>query len=145
MQVAIALPILHAARAAAEMGLGTAIAGHGADELFGGYHRYISEPDPRESMLGDLFDLHFRGMDLCDLASRGAGVEIFSPFLDQSVIELALSLDTKHLIGPSGRKILLRKAGKKLGLSELSIKSPKCAIQYGSGVNKHVLRVVRRS
>jgi len=142
MNVAIALPILHAARAAAEMEINTAIAGHGADELFGGYHRYISEADPRPSMLTDLLNLHSRGMTVCDLASRGNKVDLYLPFLDQSIVELALSLPTRHLIGKSGRKILLRKTGVRMGLSKKSVMAKKCAIQYGSGVNKHVFRLL---
>ena len=142
MPIAIALPILHAAREAKKRGISTAVAGQGADELFGGYYRYISDPDPRRTMRADLFSLHSRGMDLCDLASRASGVDIFLPYMDRAIVNLALSTPTRHLVSNGRRKILLREAGLKLGLSREAVMAKKSAIQYGSGVNKYVLRAI---
>jgi len=143
MNLAIALPLLHAATKARELGIDTAICGQGADELFGGYRRYLSDPRPQASMLGDLLHLHSRGMDSCTLAVRSRGVEIFLPYLDEDVVGIGLSLPLDMKIRNGRRKVLLRDAGLELGLAERDVSAEKCAIQYGSGVNRHVARVLR--
>lgn len=143
MNLAIALPLLHAANRARELGIGTAICGQGADELFGGYKRYLSDPEPQLSMLRDLLHLHSRGMDSCTLAVRSRGVDIFLPYLDEDVLGIGLSLPLDMKIRNGKRKVLLREVGLELGLDERDVSVEKCAIQYGSGVGKHVAKILR--
>ncbi len=145
LNVSIALPLLHASTKAHELGIHTAICGQGADELFGGYKRYLSDPAPEQSMLRDLLQLHARGLETCTLAVRSAGVELFLPYLDEDVVRLALSLPLEMKIRNGQRKVLLRDAGLELGLAEGDVFAEKCAIQYGSGVSRHVLGLLRRS
>ncbi len=143
MNLAIALPILHAAAKAYELGVESAITGQGADELFGGYNRYLSDPDPGMSMYKDLIDLHSRGMDSCDLAARAKGVDLFLPYLDETVLQRSLSLPVHMKIKDGVRKVILRRIGLELGLPPRDVSAKKCAIQYGSGVNKHISRILK--
>jgi asparagine synthase (glutamine-hydrolysing) len=141
MNLEIALPLLHAAARANEIGIKTAICGQGADELFGGYHRYLSDPDPGSSMKRDIAQLHSRGLVACDLASRSMGVEVFFPYVDQPLLEYGLSLALQFKIHGGVRKIALREVGIELGLPKESVAAKKSAIQYGSGVHKHLARI----
>jgi len=143
MNLAIALPLLHAATRARELGIDTAICGHGADELFGGYKRYLSDPDPQGSMFRDLLRLHSRGLDSSTLTVRSRGVDVFLPYLDEDVVGIGFSLPLDRKVCNGQRKVLLREAGLELGLAERDVSIEKCAIQYGSGVSKHVGRVLR--
>jgi asparagine synthase (glutamine-hydrolysing) len=144
INISVALPIWHAARRAAELGFEVGIAGQGADELFGGYHRYLSDLDPEGSMLGDLHGLHARGLDAFTVACRANGLDLFLPYLDPRVVYLALSLPVTMKISEGERKVVLREAGRTIGLKEDLVSTRKLAIQYGSGVNKHVLRALGR-
>jgi asparagine synthase (glutamine-hydrolysing) len=143
LSIGISLPLYRAALRASEMGLKRGLAGQGADELFGGYHRYISDPDPAATMERDLVDLHSRGLDAFNLAAEAAGIQIFMPYLDQVLVLLARSAPIEEKVRGGGRKILLQKVGRSLGLEPSQVTAKKLAIQYGSGVNPEVLKVLR--
>ncbi len=143
MNLAVALPILHAAKRARELGFKIAVAGQGADELFGGYHRYLSDPYPSASMLKDLTDLHSRGMDSFHLATRSQGLDLHLPYLDETFLQSAISMPQDQKIGGGIRKLVLREIGLELGLNEQDVATRKRAIQYGSGVNKHVIKALK--
>ncbi len=144
MIIAISLPLYHAALKASEVGAERGMAGQGADELFGGYHRYLAQPDPAWSMYEDLMNLHSRGLDAFNLSAAAAGVRIFMPYLDQDFISLVQSTPIEEKIHRGKRKILLRRMGRSLGLGASDVSVKKLAIQYGSGVNREVLRALRR-
>ncbi len=145
MNLAICLPILHAAGACSNQGIEHAITGQGADELFGGYHKYLSKPKYERSMFTDLFNLHERGMDACDLASRARGVRLFLPYLDREFIKTTLHLPPGMKIDNDKRKVALRKIAKKLDIPQALSSTKKRAMQYGSGVNKYVKKYLRRN
>ncbi len=144
MNLGISLPVMWAAQRASDLGLRWAVLGMGADELLGGYHKYLAQDRPQALMDADLRRLHSRGLDSCTLASRSQGVEAFYPYLGEKIISVALGLPIDSKIAGGIRKVALREVGARLGLPEELAHAPKCAIQYGSGVNKLVLDAIRR-
>ena len=129
--------------------------GQGADELFGGYQRYIQLykecglETTKKTMIDDLRTLQDDQIIREQRMAQHFGINSIYPFLDLEIINRAQSYPiTTHIVHtPQGeviRKALLRKLAKKLGLSEKITKQPKKAIQYGSGTVK-LLRKLAKS
>ncbi|WP_216210303.1 asparagine synthase (glutamine-hydrolyzing) [Amycolatopsis aidingensis] len=93
------------------------LTGEGADELFAGYPYYHQEPftEP-EALQAELVrtvgELHRLNLQRCDRTTMAFGMEARVPFLDQDVIELALSIPPEHKAAGPGfaEKQLLRGA-----------------------------------
>lgn len=112
------------AQQAHEKGIKVVLSGDGADELFGGYVRYVGNefnkhvqeiyPSyksmyPYRDMMRQEFDGNMQ--ELLRMADRMAsawGVENRSPFLDRNIIEFAWSLPTKWKVEGTNTKIILR-------------------------------------
>ena len=128
--------------------------GQGADELFGGYQRYIQLykecglETTKKTMIDDLRTLQDDQIIREQRMAQHFGINSIYPFLDLEIINRAQSYPiTTHIVHtPQGeviRKALLRKLAKKLGLSEKITKQPKKAIQYGSGTVKLLRKLVK--
>jgi asparagine synthase (glutamine-hydrolysing) len=142
LKVSIALPLFILAREAGRDGYKVLLSGQGADELFGGYARYVQAfaggglPD----MLGH--DLrHIAGVNLerDDAATMAHGIELRVPYLDMKVISVAQRIDPSLKVYFDGknyiRKYVLRKMSEKYLPREVSY-APKKAIQYGTSAQK---------
>jgi asparagine synthase (glutamine-hydrolysing) len=120
---------------------GTVFTGDGADELFGGYHRYLAMEPPRlaASLEADVRSLLSAGIERNRMLARSAGKELATPFLADDVVELALSIPPEHKVAGGQRKLVLRRAAELLGIPGDISNLPKAAAQYSSSVMK-VLR-----
>ena len=111
------------------------ITGQGADELFAGYHRYLSLK-PRELARALETDLAKVMEDIVPLDRRIAdrfGKEVRHPFLDQRMIDQARSIPAEEMIVDGVRKAPLRQAAELLELGSTARREKKAA-QYGSGI-----------
>ena len=144
LRISITIPLAYAAQRAAQIGITSAACGQGADELFGGYMKYLNSAEPQKHMYNDLLNIGDGGLVHCDLATRNEGVDIFFPFLDERVVALGLSAPMDEKIFNGARKVILRRLALHLGINRSLAQVKKCAMQYGSGVNKYVLRIVRK-
>ncbi len=128
-------------RIARESGAETILLGQLADELFGGYFKYLramDESGPREAermMEEDLIRCGRTGL-VRDEQACSRYLEPRFPFADERVAALALSIPADFKIHRGRRKHILREAAKILGLSDEVVESPKKAAQYSSGILK---------
>jgi asparagine synthase (glutamine-hydrolysing) len=109
------------------------LAGNGADELFGGYSKYLASKNPREAMDADIEKM----LSEADLIKRWAasrGKRAGFPFAREEVHEFSASVPLSKKIDGTDRKVILRDAARLLGLP--SDDRPKKAAQYSSGVLK---------
>jgi asparagine synthase (glutamine-hydrolysing) len=121
------------------------LAGQGADELFGGYARYMDMEDaaleeamdedlstllnetlPRERRMGELFRKDLR-----------------LPYCHPAVVTAVRSLPLGLKRGPR-RKEALRRVARKLGLPPEVVDRPKKAAQYGSGVMGRLKAIAKK-
>ena len=129
------------ARLARENGAETILLGQLADELFGGYVKYVRAVEEggvlaAETMMEeDLVRCGEVGL-LRDELACSSSVEPRFPFADEGVASMALSIPLDFKIRGGRRKHLLREAAKLLGLPEEVAETPKKAAQYSSGILK---------
>lgn len=134
---------LHIISSRAEEGM--LISGQGADELFGGYARYLemSAEDALRSMSDDLVKLLGEIIPLEDTIASRYLKRVGRPFLDTQVRKIAASMPVAEKIQGGVRKVPLRSAARSLG-SELIASREKKAAQYGSGLMKVLRSRARR-
>jgi len=154
VKAGIGVPMYWVAQEAAEMKLTVMLAGQGADELFGGYKRYVDEylrnggERARKRMFDDVVKLHETNIDRDSRICNFHGVELRSPFAAYEVARFALSLPMKHKIEPKHggtRKIILRHVAERLGLPRSIVEKPKKAVQYTSGVDKALRKLAKKN
>lgn len=116
------------------------ITGQGADELFAGFHKYLSMSliELKRSLKSDLAKVIEQVMPLDHRIANHHGKEIIHPFLDHRMIDVANSIPVEDMIIGGVRKVPLRHAAELMDLGSIASREKKAA-QYGSGIMK-VLR-----
>jgi asparagine synthase (glutamine-hydrolysing) len=154
-ELSIAIPLfLGIQTLAEEFHVQTIFAGQGADELFGGYQKYVKllnefGPDiVKKNMETDFKKLKEKQLLMERKISQNFNVNLFYPYLDPSIISFAQSQPvTVHITRNSQRRLirkaLLRNLARNLQLSEAITLQPKKAIQYGSGTVKTLRKLVK--
>lgn len=123
------------------------ISGQGADELFGGYARYLkmSYKHLREALERDLNILLNEGILRERSIARHFGKELFYPFLTECVIEFAKTIPAELKVREGVRKFILRECAKALGLPESITEREKKAVQYSSGIMPAIEKLAKKS
>jgi asparagine synthase (glutamine-hydrolysing) len=151
MDVAIGVIFHVAALESVRNGFRQLLAGQGADELFGGYMKYLRayrSGGPKDAvmvMTEDLEGLWRRGIvrDFCSAALAGCYLTL--PYLSGNVVSAALSISPDRKLDGQRRKLVLREVARKLGLPDEVVEGEKKAAQYGSRIERIVRRVLKRT
>ncbi|MCW4006511.1 MAG: asparagine synthetase B [Candidatus Bathyarchaeota archaeon] len=153
VKAGVGVPFYWTAQKAAEAGLEVLLAGQGADELFGGYQRYVTEyvqageEKLREMMFGDVVGICESNLER-DLKICGFhDVSLRLPFAGYAVVDFALGLPASLKVEPrvdSLRKLVLRRAALELGLPRSIAQKPKKAVQYSTGVSNVLKRLAKK-
>ena len=118
------------------------LAGNGADELFGGYARYLTSEDAREEMAKDLSKAVLEANAIENYAQR-SGKRFACPFLDEGLPDFCAEIELERLVRDGRRKLILREVASVLSLHTSEM--PKKAAQYSSGIMKEMKRQARVS
>ena len=142
MKVGVGLTTYFATKMVAQDGIKVAISGQGADELFGGYKRYVQsfiDGTLNYDLRKDISDMYHVNLERDDACSMLNSVELRLPFLDKKLVELVLNVpDNKKIVSMHDdmRKSFLRKLAFEEGLDYEIAYRPKKAAQYGTGIDK---------
>ena len=152
MDVSIALGFYYVAKTAQEHGVSTLFVGQLADELFGGYARYIrtmSEESPQfvtDMMNTDVHQAYTKNFER-DEKITSPFVDLFVPYASIPLVDFALSCPIEYKIDSNNeiRKVILRSVVKKLNLPDEIIYQTKKAIHFSSGIDKVVKRTLKNN
>lgn len=139
VNASIATTLYFVAEWAGSHGYRRILAGQGADELFGGYARYLQSNNLSMDLERD-----FRGLSI-QLARDQAvaaqhGTYFSLPYMDVRVVQAALSIPANEKVQDGVRKRPLRKVAERY-LPPAIANYEKKAMQYGSGVMKVIQRL----
>jgi len=153
MAISLGVPLYIACTEAKSRNINLLLTGQGADELFGGYHRYKeifkkSTASLHEAIVADVSQLPRRDILRDNTVAKAAGIELAAPFLDPDVIELALSIPAALKVSEFGGelvgKYILRRAAENVVPAGIAWREKK-AFQYGSGVWAALGRLARQA
>jgi len=139
----IALTQYFLTRWAGEQGYKRILTGQGADELFGGYSRYLGSASLSEDLARDFEGLELQGRR--DQAIAGLhGTYLSMPYLDIRVVRAARTISCEEKVKDGLRKVPLRKIAEHYIPAEFAWYEKK-AMQYGSGIAKELRKIAQRN
>jgi asparagine synthase (glutamine-hydrolysing) len=153
MKASVAIPFYWTAEIAAKLGYDVLLAGQGADELFGGYQKYLREYEKggtqkvREAIFRDMATSYETNFQRDEPVCAYHKVELRLPFADAEVARFALSLPIALKIKSpedSLKKRVLRQTAKDLGIPTVIAYRPKKAIQFATGVGKALDKLAKK-
>ena len=143
VNVSIALTQYFIARRAGELGYHRIITGQGADELFGGYARYLSTTTLKDDLARDVAGLEQQAARDQSVAALH-GTYLSMPYMDIRVVRAACAIPAEEKVHDGLRKIPLRTVAERYMPKELAWYEKK-AMQYGSGVWGVLKKIARKN
>lgn len=162
VKVSVEIPFYFASKKASGDGLDVMLCGQGADELFGGYARYLNAlPDygKVDAMLKeDVGKIYKEQLDKDVAIFKANGIELRIPYMDKRFRDYAMEIPAELKIHESEefecfddvdgrrfiRKYVLRKLAGEVGVPDFILDRRKKATQYGSGAWKILDRIARK-
>lgn len=135
--IAYTLPIVSVLHAAEEE---VVLTGSGADELFGGYAKYMGSDDPRGLMSADLAKM-LKETETLRAYATSLKKRLETPFTGAEVAVVAREIPLELKISATERKAALREFARSLSIPAHN--RPKKAAQYSSGVLKEMRRLAK--
>lgn len=153
VKTSIGIPVFWTAEEASKTGFRVMLAGQGADELFGGYKRYLNdymrygEESVGKTIFKDIAGMYENNFERDSKICNFHNVELRLPFATYQLAKFAASLPLQlNIESPNDmlRKTVLRKMAEDIRLPRFIVKKPKRAIQYATGVNKVIKKLAKK-
>ena len=143
VSTSIALTQYCIARWAGQHGYQRIITGQGADELFGGYTRYLETMTLADDLERDFLGLELQA-DRDQAIAALHGTYLSMPYMDVRVVRAARAIPAEEKVQRGRRKIPLRQVAERHIPSEFAWYEKK-AMQYGSGIWKVLQKLARKN
>jgi asparagine synthase (glutamine-hydrolysing) len=135
--IAYTLPIVSVLHVAEEE---VVLTGSGADELFGGYAKYVGSADPEGLMSADLAKM-LKETETLRAYATSLKKRLETPFTGAEVVDVARNIPVERKISVTERKVALREFARSLSVP--SHDRPKKAAQYSSGALREMRRLAK--
>ncbi|HEX7468510.1 MAG TPA: asparagine synthase-related protein, partial [Methanobacterium sp.] len=153
MKLGVGMPAYVASEMAASDGVRVVMSGQGADEIFAGYHRYIQYyidkgENVQDDLIKDVNNLYHVNLQRDDAVTMANSVELRVPYLDPALVDFALKVPMEYKLDNKKdnlRKCILREIAADIGVPMEIVRRPKKAAQYGSGINKILVKKVLKN
>ena len=143
LNASIAVTMFCITRWAGEHGYHRVLAGQGADELFGGYSRYLRSGNLEAELSKDFTGLA-RQAERDQAVAALHGTYISMPYLDARVVRAAHRIPAREKVVAELRKMPLRCVAERYIDPEIAWYDKK-AMQYGSGVWRMIRELARHN
>jgi len=149
MEIELGLIVFLCCKLAKEEGINTIFSGQGAEELFGGYERHLisfkkNKSETTKLLMKELCELDKTNLERNSLIAKYVDVNLAYPFLEKEVIEVAMAIPIEEKIDINGnKKIIFHEIAKEIGIPEIAYKRHKKAAQYGSGIHKMLIKMMK--
>jgi len=145
IKVGVALPLYIASELAKADGNKVIFSGSGADELFGGYHRYKTTELGKlnKDCYSDVLKIYERNTYRDDVITMNNNLELRVPFLDKKLVAFALRMDPAMKIHNGIEKYALRQLAQTMSIPAFLAQRKKKAAQYGSGFDKAIEKLAK--
>jgi asparagine synthase (glutamine-hydrolysing) len=122
------------------------ISGQGADELFGGYARYIKmeKKELKVELEKDIDLLISKDIKMEFALAEHFNKSLKIPYLQDDLVQIAKEIPIEYKVKNDERKIILKKVAMELGLPDEIINQDKKAAQYSSGIIKELRKIAKR-
>ncbi len=153
LKVSVGVPFYWVAEKTVEAKLRVLLAGQGADELFGGYQRYVKEyllegdEKVRKTFFSDIKTLHETNIERDKKICAFHDVSLRLPFASFEIVKFAMSLPTELKFEKkpdSIRKLVLRRVAKNLSIPDSIAQKPKKAVQYSTGISDALKKLAKK-
>jgi asparagine synthase (glutamine-hydrolysing) len=147
VKLSLAIPFYLCAKLSRNYGITRVFTGQGADELFGGYHRFLKILDEgdantlEKAIFNRVRDAHEDSFQVCEKSVAPEIVRMLHPYADWELIQYGLSIPSElKILKPNDklRKHILRKTAIGINLPKQLSEAPKKAIQYSTGIDKRM-------
>ena len=147
MQISLSIGFYAISKLAQQKKVNIFLSGQGSDELFGGYNKYLklNSKNLALKMKHDTKNLFRVDMVRDWTMTKHFGIDIYFPYLDANFIKYVQKLPISLKIKGEERKWILRQLAKQKGLPDYIFNRPKNALQYSSGIQKIVEKLVKRN
>ena len=133
------------------------LSGIGAEELFAGYHRHKLSTDGggiwRGNKIKEIEEESWDGIKRLNslvlkrdkIISNSVNKQIVSPYLNDELIILAMSLPSIQKINSESNKKILREIAMERGIPRIIYERKKKGAQYGSGFDKAIMKLAKKN
>lgn len=168
INISTGIPIYFISREAKKDNVNLLLSGQGADEIFGGYYRYLKMINNKEELIKymekDVRNVYIDNLNREISIANYYKIKIAYPYINEKFLNYALSLplDLKiHEVKSDDefkefkdcideiygkrfiRKFILREFAAYIGVPEFIVKRKKKAIQYGSKSEEMIKRIMK--